>query len=59
VLKAPDIPSVLVELGYLSNPRDLENLRDPLWRARMTEALRDALIAWREQDMARSGLVRQ
>ncbi len=59
VLKAPDIPSVLVELGYLSSPRDLENLRDPLWRARMTEALRDALIAWREQDAARAGLVRQ
>lgn len=59
VLKAPDIPSVLVELGYLSSPRDLENLRDPLWRARMAEALRDALIAWRAQDSARAGLVRQ
>lgn len=59
VLKAPDVPSVLIELGYLSSPRDLENLRDPLWRARMTEALRDALVAWREQDAARAGLVRQ
>ena len=28
VLKAPDIPSVLIELGFLSSPRDLKNLRD-------------------------------
>ena len=59
VLKAPDIPSVLVELGYLSSPRDLENLNDPGWRMRMAEALRDALDAWRQEDAARAGLVRQ
>ncbi len=59
VLKAPDIPSVLVELGYLSSPRDLENLNDPGWRRRMAEALRDALGAWRHEDAARAGLVRQ
>ena len=29
VLKAPDIPSVLVELGFLSSARDRENLIDP------------------------------
>ena len=27
VLKAPDVPSVLVELGYVSNKDDLEHLR--------------------------------
>ncbi|SEL03127.1 N-acetylmuramoyl-L-alanine amidase [Roseovarius azorensis] len=59
VLKAPDIPSVLVELGYLSSPRDLANLNDPGWRMRMAEALRDALGAWRQDDAARTGLVRQ
>ncbi|WP_448204242.1 N-acetylmuramoyl-L-alanine amidase family protein [Azospirillum sp. sgz302134] len=36
VLKAPDIPSVLLETGFLSNPRDEEVLRDP--RARRTVA---------------------
>ncbi|WP_297771993.1 N-acetylmuramoyl-L-alanine amidase [uncultured Roseovarius sp.] len=59
VLKAPDIPSVLVELGFLSSPPDLERLRDPEGRARMAEALREALNAWREDDTARAGLVRQ
>ena len=32
VLRAPDVPSVLVELGYLSNTKDEEHLRDPDWR---------------------------
>ncbi len=32
VLKAPDVPSVLVELGYLSNADDEKLLTDPKWR---------------------------
>lgn len=35
VLKSADIPSVLVEVGYLSTPDDLKKLRDPAWRAGM------------------------
>lgn len=38
VLKAPDIPSVLVELGYLSNPVDERNLRRTKHRARVAAA---------------------
>ena len=34
MLKAPDVPSVLVELGYLSNPKDEAQLRDPDWRGK-------------------------
>jgi N-acetylmuramoyl-L-alanine amidase len=34
VLKAPDVPSVLLELGYLSNPDDEEQLRSAEWRAK-------------------------
>ena len=34
VLKAPDFPSVLVELGYLSNPQDVQSLSSPEWRAK-------------------------
>ena len=39
VLRAPDVPSVLVELGYLSNPKDEAELRDPKWRARVIDSM--------------------
>ncbi len=56
VLKSPDIPSVLLELGFLSSARDLARLTDPDWRARMSVALRDGLTAWAEADAALSAL---
>ncbi|MFT6605840.1 MAG: N-acetylmuramoyl-L-alanine amidase [Halocynthiibacter sp.] len=59
VLKAPDIPSVLIELGFLSSPRDLGRLSDPAWRAKAVWAIRDALIKWGEADAAQAQLLRQ
>jgi N-acetylmuramoyl-L-alanine amidase len=59
VLKAADIPSVLIEIGFLSSPRDVKNLTDPAWRAKMAVAIRNGLAAWREADIARRELVRQ
>lgn len=59
VLKSPDIPSVLLELGFLSSERDLQNLQDSEWRARMAFGIRDALSAWRIADAAAADLVRQ
>ena len=59
VLKSSDIPSVLVEVGFMSDERDLKNLRDPVWRAMMVEALTDAILDWRTQDEALRPLVRQ
>ena len=56
VLKSPDIPSVLVELGFLSSARDLARLSDPDWRAKMAAALRDGLLAWAKEDAALSSL---
>ena len=43
VLKAPDVPSVLVELGYLSNVKDEELLRDPKWRAKAADRIAAAV----------------
>lgn len=59
VLKSPDIPSVLVELGFLSSQSDRDNLLDDGWRARMAAGIRDALGAWRVADAAAARLVRQ
>jgi N-acetylmuramoyl-L-alanine amidase len=43
VLKAPDFPSVLLELGYLSNPQDVKALTSAEWRAKATSALASAI----------------
>ena len=43
VLRAPDVPSVLLELGYLSNPQDEAHLRDPEWRAQAAEGIAAAI----------------
>ena len=59
VLKSADIPSVLIEVGFLSSDRDLKNLRDPVWRSVMINAIADAILAWRDQDAARAPLVRK
>jgi N-acetylmuramoyl-L-alanine amidase len=52
VLKAPDIPSVLVELGYLSNRRDEQMLRDPRQRQRMAAAMARAVNEYFERQQA-------
>jgi N-acetylmuramoyl-L-alanine amidase len=43
VLKAPEFPSVLVELGYLSNAQDLQSLASPDWRAKAAAAMVKAI----------------
>lgn len=52
VLKAPDIPSALVELGFLSSERDREKLTDPDWRRQAALGIRDALLYWAIEDAA-------
>ncbi len=46
VLKAADIPSVLVEMGFMSNPLDEAQLRRPSHRATVAVAMRDAVEAY-------------
>jgi N-acetylmuramoyl-L-alanine amidase len=46
VLKAPDVPSVLIELGYVSNKDDLEHLVSESWRARTVNSMAQAIDAF-------------
>jgi N-acetylmuramoyl-L-alanine amidase len=43
VLKAPDVPSVLVELGYMTTRSDLRRLISPEWRAQTAQAVAQAV----------------
>jgi len=43
VLKAPDVPSVLVELGYVSNKGDLEHLVSESWRTKTVNSMGQAI----------------
>lgn len=55
VLRAPDIPSVLLELGFLSNPDDEKLLADEDWRAKVSGLLVDAVLRYRERTIANGG----
>jgi N-acetylmuramoyl-L-alanine amidase len=46
VLKAPDVPSVLFELGFLSNPKDEKALGTQLYRARLASGVLRAIDAY-------------
>ncbi len=54
VLKAPDVPAVLVEIGFLSDPRDEAALRQPDHRTKLARAMGRAIHGWLAQsrDMA-------
>lgn len=57
VLRAPDIPSALIELGFLSDVRDRARLTDPEWRARLTRGILLALQRWALEDAADARLI--
>ena len=59
VLKAPDIPSALVELGFLSSDIDRQRLTDPDWRAKAAQGIRAALLAWAVEDAANAERLRK
>jgi N-acetylmuramoyl-L-alanine amidase len=56
VLRAPDIPSVLVETAFISNPDEERRLRDPAFQAAMADALAQGIVAYfsRNPPLARS-----
>jgi len=43
VLKAPDVPSVLIELGYVTSRQDLKLLTSETWRSRATDSVVQAV----------------
>jgi N-acetylmuramoyl-L-alanine amidase len=55
VLKAPDVPSVLVELGYVSNRADLKSLISTEWRDRTAESIVRAIEAFFSTRLAGGG----
>jgi len=50
VLRAPDIPSVLVETAFISNPDEERRLRDPAFQARIAEALERGIRRYFERN---------
>lgn len=46
VLKAPDIPSILVETAFISNPTEESRLRDPKHQQRLAEAIHQGVRAY-------------
>lgn len=50
VLKSPDIPSVLVETGFLSNPWEEQNLRNPAYQQKIAGALHQGIMNYFSQN---------
>jgi N-acetylmuramoyl-L-alanine amidase len=55
VLKAPDVPSVLVELGYVSNAQDLKLLSSDAWRSKTADAIAQAVGVFFSTRLAGTG----
>jgi len=55
VLRAPDVPSVLVELGYVSNKDDLKSLMSEAWRDQMAGSIAKAVDAYLSTHVAGAG----
>jgi N-acetylmuramoyl-L-alanine amidase len=55
VLKAPDIPSVLIELGYVSNRQDIKSLTSADWREHTADSIAQAIDRFFTTRLAGSG----
>ncbi len=59
VLRSPDIPSALVELGFISSEEDRERLTSAEWRGRAADGIVAAVETWMREDKALAGLRRR
>src|SRR5579862_701596 len=55
VLRAPDVPSALVELGYVSNKDDLKSLMSDAWRNQMADSMAKAIDGYLSTHVAGAG----
>jgi N-acetylmuramoyl-L-alanine amidase len=55
VLKAPDVPSALIELGYVSSSQDLKYLMSDAWRTRATDSIVQAIATYFATRLAGTG----
>jgi len=46
VLKSPDVPSILVETGFISNPEEAKKLADPAYRRKMAATIHRGIVGW-------------
>jgi N-acetylmuramoyl-L-alanine amidase len=60
VLKAPDIPSILVETAFISNAEEEKRLTDETYQNRLADAIVEGIKAYfsRNPPMARTRLTR-
>jgi len=59
VLKAADIPSILIEAGFMSTKTELQNLQDKAWRKQFAEGVRIGVLNWLVKDETSRALRRQ
>ncbi|WP_308364198.1 MULTISPECIES: N-acetylmuramoyl-L-alanine amidase [unclassified Microbulbifer] len=45
VLRSPDVPSILVETGFITNPQEARRLRDPDFQRQLAEKLSEGIVA--------------
>ena len=59
VLKSPDIPSILIEAGFMSTSSDLQNLTTKKWRREFADSLTEAISRWYVRDKENKLLLRE
>ena len=59
VLKSPDIPSILIEAGFMSTSSDLQNLTAKKWRREFADSLTEAISRWYVRDKENKVLLKE
>jgi len=59
VLKSPDIPSILIEAGFMSTSSDLKKLTTKKWRKDFADSLTEAISRWHVRDKENKVLLRE